>query len=116
MRSGERRGAVLLEVIVALAIVATAGSALAVEVRESLAAEEHAQAADIESQAAGNYLDIVALWPREDLDGHLGVRAQGPWLLGISRPEPVLYLVTVADSATGAELLRTVLYRPVASR
>ena len=58
----------------------------------------------------------MSLWPREDLDRRLGERAQGPWRLTITRPAPTLYVVSLADSASGgaagAELLTTTLYRP----
>ena len=63
-------------------------------------------------RAASGFLDVVALWPAEDLDRRLGTRAQGPWLLTIQRPHPYLYRVGVADSTNGKALIATVLFRP----
>ena len=77
-----RAGAVLLEVIIALAILATAGAT------------------------------ITALWPRADLDRHLGERTQGHWRMRVDRPTPTLYVVTLTDGASNVELLRTALFRP----
>lgn len=106
------RGAALLEVLVALAILGTAGASLATGVREALAATERARRADAELREASALLDAVALWPREDLDRRLGERAQGAWRLTILRPAPAVYFVTLADSGGGREVLRTAIYRP----
>lgn len=112
MRIGARRGAVLLEAIAALTILATAGAAVVAMAAQSARAVEHARLADAESLRASTFFDAVFLWPREDLDRHLGVREQGSWLMAVDRPSRHLYVVTLADSAGRAILLRTVLYRP----
>lgn len=109
-----RAGVVLLEVIVALTILSVAGAALAVLASESAAAVRRAREASLETQRASAFLDAVALWPRADLDRHLGDRVEGPWRLRIDRPLPTLYTVTLADSGTRAVLLRTALFRPEA--
>src|SRR5688500_8489510 len=98
MRMRERRGAVLLEAIAALTILATAGAAIVAMAAQSARAVEHARVADTESLRASSFLDAVYLWPREDLDRHLGVREQGSWLMAVDRPARHLYVVTLADS------------------
>ena len=112
-RRSARPGVVLLEVLVALAILGAVGAAtaaLAVQASESV---RRAQRADDEIRRASALLEAVALWPREDLDRHLGVRSQGEWRMEIGHPAPPLYTVAVLDSAGAQELLRTALYRPV---
>ena len=109
---GSEAGAALLEVIVAVAILATAGTAAVAMASESARAVERARAADLRAREASAFLDAVALWPREDLDRRLGERPQGPWRLRIGRPDPELYTVALVDTASGADLLRTALFRP----
>jgi hypothetical protein len=102
---------VLLEVIVALTIFMIAGLSTAVWVRQTLLTVDHAHAAMAEVSAASDYLDRIALWPREDLDRHLGVRREGPWLVQVERPTPTIYAVAIADSSSARPLLHTWLYR-----
>ncbi|HEX2780181.1 MAG TPA: hypothetical protein VHM30_11825 [Gemmatimonadaceae bacterium] len=113
MRADRRRaGAVLLETIVALAILVTAGAAIVAMLAQSLHTVETVRRADREMREASAYLDVVALWPREDLDRHLGERDQGPWRMRVDRPAPTLYVLVLSDSSGKRELLRSMLYRP----
>lgn len=106
-----RRGAALLEVLVAITLVATvAVSALSLTL-ESQRAVERATRRAAESARAGSFLDAVALWPREDLDRHLGARAIGPWVLEVQRPERTLYVVALFDGGATHPLFTTTLYR-----
>ncbi|HEX8361679.1 MAG TPA: hypothetical protein VF613_16300 [Longimicrobium sp.] len=114
MRHGEA-GAALLEVIVAVAILATAGTAAVAMTSESARAVERARDADRRVREASAFMDAVALWTRGDLDRRLGERPQGPWLLRIDRPANELYTAALVDSG-GRELLRTDLFRPDTSR
>lgn len=109
-------GAVLLEVIVALTILVIAGTAAVVSASQSARAVEHARAAEAEIRDASAFFDAVALWPRADLDRRLGERPQGPWRMTVQRPSPTLYIVILSDTSTGAEVLRTSLYRPQPNR
>jgi type II secretory pathway pseudopilin PulG len=108
---GNSRGAVLIEAVVALTVLATVGSAAAWMASESLRAVERAWAREADTRAAARLLAAVSLWPRADLDRHLGASAQGPWRLRIDRPRPTLYVVSLADSAGGDPLLETSLFR-----
>jgi type II secretory pathway pseudopilin PulG len=112
----DRAGAALLEAIVALTILAIAGTAAVVMASESARTVRHAREADAEVRAASDFLDAVSLWPREDLDRHLGSRVEGPWRMRVDRPAQTLYVVSLADTAGGPELLRTALFRPDTSR
>ncbi|HEX2781019.1 MAG TPA: hypothetical protein VHM30_16085 [Gemmatimonadaceae bacterium] len=110
-RSG-RRGAILLEAIVALAILVFAGAAVVAALAQSFHAVEAALRADREMEEASGYLDVVALWPRADLDRHLGDREQGPWRMRVERPLSTVYEVTLSDSTGMRQLLRTRLFLP----
>ncbi len=113
-----RVGAALLEALVAITILATAGIAMVALADESLRAIDRARSGEIALRHANAFLEAVALWPREDLDRHLGRRPEGPWLLAVERAFPTLYIVTLTDSSDriGAHpLLATALYRPEAT-
>jgi len=107
-----RRGVVLLEAIVALTILATAAASLVVLAASSVHAVRQARSADSEMRAASAFMDVVAIWPRADLDRHLGDRDEGRWRLRIQRPTQVLYVVALTDSTGQRELLSSALYRP----
>ncbi|HWG53381.1 MAG TPA: type II secretion system protein [Gemmatimonadaceae bacterium] len=111
-RRAARPGMVLLEVIVAMTILAVGGASLVALASASLDAVRRAYAAEEDATRASAFLDAVALWPRADLDRHLGSRAEGPWRLEIERPEPTLYEVSVSDSAHDHPIVATALYRP----
>jgi hypothetical protein len=107
-----RKGAVLLEAIVALVILSVAGTAAVVLVSQSADAVRRAREAEAEAREANAFFAAVSLWTRDDLDRRLGDRAQGGWRLMIQRPTPTLYEVVLTDSARTHEILRTSLFRP----
>jgi type II secretory pathway pseudopilin PulG len=102
---------VLLEVIVALTILAVGATTIVALAASSLDAVSRAEAADAETRHASALLEAVSLWPRADLDRHLGDRPEGPWDLRIDRPSPTLYTVALSDTAIHVLLVRTSLYR-----
>ena len=116
MTTRARSGMTLLEVLVALAILGVAGATTIGLASESWRAVRAAREADESLREASAFFDAVALWPREDLDRHLGDRAQGPWRMRVDRPTPTLYVVTLADSTRGLAILETSLFRPEARR
>lgn len=105
-----RNGAALLEALVALAILGMVGSTAAWSATESLRAVARAHAREAEQRAALRLLTAVSLWPRPDLDLHLGNRREGPWRLYIERPTATVYAVTISDT-TGLVVLQTAFYR-----
>lgn len=112
MPRADQRGVILLEVIVAMSLLAFAGVGLCALVTQSIEAVGRAGQTDEQTSKASAYLEVVSVWTRADLDRHLGSRRAGPWWLEIQRPEPSLYTVSLADSSSTSVLFRTVLYRP----
>ena len=113
MRRRPRPGVVLLEAIVALTIVTIAALASVAMVRQGIESVRQSQTIEQEVRKASAFVEAIALWPRADLDRHVGNRAEGPWRLTVDRPIPTLYLVALTDSLSRRELVRTALYRPV---
>lgn len=111
-KASRRRGMVLLEAIVALTVLAISATTMVALAASSLAAVSRAARLDTETSRASALLDAISLWPRADLDRHLGDRPEGPWDLRIDRPTPTLYIVALRDTAGGPLLLATSLYRP----
>lgn len=109
-----RRGMVLLEVLVALVLLSLGAVSLVSLASASLRAVARAETAGDETARASAFLDAVALWPRADLDRHLGEHAEGAWRMVIERPDPTLYTVTLSDTSGARVLLATALYRPEA--
>lgn len=112
MPARNERGAALLEAIVALTILATAGTAAVVMAGESSRAVARAREAETRMREASVFLESVSMWTRDDLDRRLGDRPQGRFTMRVDRPIPELYLVTLSDTAGGAVVLRTSLFRP----
>jgi type II secretory pathway pseudopilin PulG len=112
MRRRSRNGVALLEAIVALTILTVACLATAGMVRQGIDSVRRAEVAEADIRKASAFMDAIALWPRADLDRHLGNHAEGVWRLQIDRPAPTLYLVALTDSLSRRELVRTALYRP----
>lgn len=115
MRPAER-GALLLEVVAALAILALVAPAMlalvaAVARQERLAATREEQVAQAE-----RVLGALTLLTRAELDRGVGVRRMGEFVVEIERPQPALYRLSVsrADTRRRAELV-TMVYRPGAA-
>ena len=110
-----RDGVALLEAIVALLILATAGVAMLGATSQAIRATRVARDADRTMRDADALLNATALWPREELDQRLGSRPQGALLMRIDRVLWNLYVVSLRDSSAASDLLRTTLYRPLAA-
>ena len=111
----ERRGFSVLELLIALVILLSAGLPLLALCRQGLATDRGAQAAEARLAGAQVVLEQTALLPRRDLDIRLGERLVDRYVVRVARPGPSLYRVAIADTgATEAELLVTVLFRPAA--
>ncbi len=110
-RMSASRGALLLEAMIALAVLATVGSGAAWLASESTRAVARMHEEESRLRSASRFLAAVSLWPREDLDRHLGRTAQGPWWLHVEHSRPALYTLALADTTTGKLLLHGAVLR-----
>lgn len=108
-----RRGTALLEALVALVIVGTAGISLIEAVGGALRLTQLASDREREFMAASQFMESAVLWSRVEIDQRLGERRQGAMQMTIERLSRGTYLLTLRDS-TEALLVRTAVYRPEA--
>ncbi|MGH7754648.1 MAG: type IV pilus modification PilV family protein [Gemmatimonadales bacterium] len=109
----DRRGAVLLEALVALAILSVAGVALLALVTAAVSAERDARGRERSLGNAERVLAAATLLRREELDQRIGMRPIGEFVVHIQRPERTLYRIAIADVASPqVDILVTVVYRP----
>jgi type II secretory pathway pseudopilin PulG len=111
-----RDGVVLLEALVAIAVLGTVASAAAWKTAETLHAVRRTHAREAEVRAAQRLMSAVYLWPRDDLDRHLGNRAQGKWTMRVDRVNATLYEIALIDTFSAGVLLRTTLFRELEYR
>lgn len=112
MRHAER-GTVLLEAIVALTILATAGVAAVSLLAAGARSERVAASRERTLRQADRLLTVYTLLTRTELDQRLGSQTIGRLAVQVQRPERALYRIAVVDTlAPTQELLVTVVYRP----
>lgn len=105
-------GVALLEVLVALVILATAGTAMVELVGAGLRSERDARVRERTLAAEERVLAAMTLLRREDLDRRLGRHLVGEFVVDVERPERTLYRIAVAEArAPQVEDLVTVVYR-----
>lgn len=108
-----RAGFALLESLIALAILGTAGLSLVAVVRSGLESERRARQQEATIATASRVLTAMSLLTRADLDRRLGTRHIGEFDMEVQRPERTLYRLAIAAAdAPLSELLVTVVYRP----
>jgi hypothetical protein len=109
----ERRGAALLETLVALLVLALAGGGLVARVNATLREEAALRTRERTAAAADRVLTATTLLTRAELDRRLGARQVGEFLVEVQRPTLTLYRIAVAEAAFPAvEILVTVVHRP----
>jgi len=107
-----KRGAVLLEVIVALTILATAGVSFAAVTSNALESEGGLIRREENLAVAERLLSATTLLSRGDLDLRLGRHRVGDFIVEIQRPERDLYRIAICEvAAPEIETLVTVVYR-----
>ena len=111
----DERGIALLEALVALTILAGAGTALVAALAGALRSEHALRQKELEIMAADRMLGAMALLSRTDLDRRIGQRAVGDLVVDVQRPQPALYRIGIGQADVAEmELLVTVVYRPEA--
>jgi type II secretory pathway pseudopilin PulG len=114
--SSRRPGAVLLEVVVSLAILAAASIAMLTSILQARRTIQRVQQSDRDLIAAIRLLDAATLWNADELDRRLGQHPQGPWTLEIQREAPALYRLTLRNEPNGTAQLETYVARPLPGR
>lgn len=106
------RGVVLLEVLVALVVLATAGIALVETVGAGLRAERDARQREKVLGQEERLLSAHTLLNRSELDQRIGRREIGEFIVDVQRPERTLYRIAVIqEQSPQVEDLVTVVYR-----
>lgn len=106
------RGAALLEVLAAVAILGIAGLGFVELVAAATRAELRARATERELADAERLLAAHTLLRRDDLDRRLGDRVVGPYVINVQRPERELHRIAIArGDAREVEMLVTVVRR-----
>lgn len=102
----------LLEVLIALLILSTAGTAMVELVGAGLRSERDARIREQTLAAEERVMAAMTLLKREDFDRRLGRREVGEFVVDVERPERTLYRVAIAQSGSPqVEELVTVVYR-----
>lgn len=108
-----RTGFVLLEALIALAILGTAGLSFVALVRAGLDSERRSLEQESATATASRVLTAMTLLTGPDLERRLGVRRIGEFSVEVQRPERTLYRLAIAAAdAPSSALLVTVVYRP----
>ena len=105
-----RRGAVLLEVVVGIAILAITGSAWITLLAQTNHSIRELRAREAQLRIASAELRRITLWPRVQLDLRVRSSRLSSFTLTVSPIAPSLYTVALGDTSTGVVILRTTLY------
>ena len=106
------RGVALLEVLVALVILAMAGVELAELVGSGLQAEWDARQRETRLATEERLLSALTLLNRRELDQRIGRREIGEFIVDVQRPEPMLYRIALLQQQSPqVEDLVTVVHR-----
>jgi type II secretory pathway pseudopilin PulG len=108
-----RTGFALLEALIALAILGTAGLSLVAVVQSGLASERRAREEEGTLGTASRVLTALTLLTREDLDQRIGPHPLGEFQIDVARPERTLYRIAIARlDSPGTAMLVTVVSKP----
>ena len=106
------RGAVLLEVLVALTIVTVTGLSVVSLLGSGVRAEQDARERERVLAAEERVLAAMTLLRREELDQRIGRHAIGEFVVDVQRPERTLYRIAIGQGRSAhVEDLVTVVYR-----
>lgn len=108
-----KKGASLLEAIVALALLAGAGTSLVAALAASIRSQTELHRREMALRSAHRVLTAMSLLTRDELDQRIGRHPVGEFIAEVQRPEPTLYRLSIAEAqAPEVEALVTVVYHP----
>jgi prepilin-type N-terminal cleavage/methylation domain-containing protein len=105
-----RSGVVLIEVMVALTIIAIAGVATIAWVGESLRTVARLEETEREMLAAIDAAEHTAGWSSDTIATRVGTTRLNGFVVRLDRATPRLYALTVLDSTQAREIVSTYLY------
>jgi len=106
------RGVALLEVLIALVILATAGMGLLELVGSGLRSAHDARARESTLATEERLLAALTLLQRQELDHRIGRGTIGEFIVDVQRPEKSLYRIALLQrESPQVEDLVTVIYR-----
>lgn len=106
----ERRGVVLVDVLVAVTMLGTAGVFLAAHVAETRVALRSYASREEQVRMATSMLAAHVIMRPATLRGRIGESVAGRFRVTIRESQPLLFEVTISDGATGTEILGTTIY------
>ena len=109
--AGHRQGFALLEVLVGIALLGSAGLGLVLALRQAAVAEAAAAEQERHLSAADRVLAAMTLLQASELDQRIGSHRVGEFVVRVARPEPTLYRLALADTGADREILTTVVFR-----
>ena len=112
MFRSSRPGFALIDVLVAILLLALTGTALVTLLGQTARTMQSLDRADVASLNASRELDRVAALPREELIARVGRSHHDGLTLDIAQNAHALFDIAVAASDTSPATLRTTLYRP----
>jgi Tfp pilus assembly protein PilV len=108
----QRSGSALIEVLMALVLLALSGTALITLLGQTA----HSMRTTLESEqlarAGAAQMNRVVIVPRDSLLAHVGRHLVNGWTVDVTKISASLFAVSVAASDTTEVVLHTVLYRP----
>lgn len=110
--AARRRGTALLEVMVSLVLLGTAGAALVTLMGQSEHSLRHVRQTEVDVRRASDELARFAAYDRTTIVALIGQSMSRGWLVSVAQRAPDLFDVIVADTMTKTPILRTTLYRP----
>lgn len=110
--SQSRRGSALIEVLIALVLLATAGTGLIALLGQTAHAMRSTLETERTTRRAAAELDRLTLLDDAELSASLGRGTSRGWMIDISTSAVGVFDVRIAESDTSGTLLQTTLYRP----
>jgi type II secretory pathway component PulJ len=107
-----RRGSALIEVLIAIVLLATAGTGLVTLLGQTAHSMRTTLESDRLTRRASEELDRLTLLDRAALMSRAGLSRSREWTIEIRPLAAELFHVTIAESDTTRVLLETTLYRP----
>lgn len=105
-------GSALIEVLVALVLLATAGTGLVIFLGQTAATLRHVRDEERLSHLASAQLDRMVLWDRSTFIARAGRSMFEGWTVVVEQVTAELFDISIATSDSNAVLLRTTAYRP----